>query len=286
MASLAGKLLSDSTGGMILRVGVVLATLLVSTLAIAGGRVVSVGGSVTEIVYALGGGDRLVAADASSLYPPEAKRLPQVGYYRSLSVEGILSVQPELLIASENSGPPAVLERLQDMGVRTVSVPDSPGVESLMARVESVAQALGVPDAGAALQARIRASLDEAASVPTHPRRALVVLHRGGPLMSAGSDTSVHALLELAGLENAAAGVQGYRSLSPESIVALAPDMVITTTLSAESAGGLAAFAAKPGVDATPAAHAGRVVAIDDLLLLGMGPRVAEALRLLRTASN
>lgn len=286
MARLAGKLLSDSTGGMMLRVGVVLATLLMSTLAIAADRVVSVGGSVTEIVYALGEGDRLVADDASSLYPPEAKLLPQVGYYRSLSVEGILSQQPELLIASENAGPPAVFERLQDMGVRTVSVPDSPGVESLMARVESVAQALGVPDAGAALKARIRASLEEVASIPTHRRRALVVLHRGGPLMSAGSGTSVHALLELAGLENAAAGVQGYKPLSPESMVALAPDMVITTTLSAESAGGLAAFASKPGVAATPAAQAGRVLAMDDLLLLGMGPRVAEALRLLRTASN
>src|SRR5690606_30831628 len=96
MARLAGKLLSDSPGSMMLRVGVVLATLHMSTLAYAANRVVSGGGSVTEIVYALGEGDRLVADDASSLYPPEAKLLPQVGYYRSLSVERILSQQPEI----------------------------------------------------------------------------------------------------------------------------------------------------------------------------------------------
>lgn len=282
MARFTRKLLSDSTGGMMFRVSVVLAILLLSPLAVAGERVVSLGGSVTEIIYALGEGERLVADDASSLYPKEATELPSVGYYRNLSLEGILSQQPDLLIASENAGPPEVLERLQAMGVKTVTVPDQPGIESLFKRVQAVAEALGVQAEGESLQTRIRASLDAVAGVEPEYRRAMVILHRGGPLLSAGADTSADALLQLAGLQNVADAMKGYKPLSSEALAALAPDVIFTTEASAESAGGLAEFSAHPGIAATPAAKAGRIVAIDDLLLLGMGPRVAEAVALLR----
>lgn len=287
MARLAGKLLSDTTGGMMLRVlAVLLVLLLISPLAAAAERVISLGGTVTEIVYALGEGDRLVADDASSLYPQAATQLPRVGYYRNLSLEGVLSLRPDLLIVSENAGPPEVLERVRTMGVRVVTVSDQPGIDSLYARVKEVAAALGAVDAGNKLQARIRASLERVAAESGTPRRALIVIHRGGPLMSAGAGTSANALLALAGLENVAANSQGYKPLSEEAMVALAPEIIITTTASAESAGGLPAFTARPGVAATPAADARRVVAVDDLLLLGMGPRVAEAVGLLREASN
>lgn len=286
MARLAGKLLSDTTGGMMLRVAVILAALLLSPLAVAGERVITLGGTVTEIVYALGEGHRLVADDASSIYPEEATRLPRVGYYRALSLEGILSQQPDLLIASENAGPPEVLERLQAMGVATVVVSDEPGIDSLFQRVREVAGALGVSANGEALQARIRASLDAVNGNQPEHRRAVVVLHRGGPLMSAGADTSADALLRLSGMENVADDTRGYKPLSAEALAALAPDLIFTTTASVESVGGLEAFAARPGVAATPAAKAGRVVAVDDLLLLGMGPRVAEAVALLRGATH
>lgn len=283
MARLAGKILSDSTGGMMLRVAVVLLVLLVSPLA-AAERVITLGGSVTEIAYALGQGARLVADDASSVYPEEATQLPRVGYYRNLSLEGILSQQPDLLIASENAGPPEVLSRLKDMGVQTVVVSDQPGVESLYRRVHDVAAALNVAAEGDALQARIKASLHALERTSPHHRRAMVVLHRGGPLLSAGTGTSADALLRLSGMDNVADGFHGYKPLSAEALAALSPDVIFTSTASVASAGGLAAFAAHPGVAATPAADKGRVVAIDDLLLLGMGPRVAEAVALLRGA--
>ena len=286
MARLAGKLLSDTAGGMMLRVGLVLVLLLLSPLVWASERVVSLGGSVTEIIFALGEGERLVATDASSLYPEAATRLPQVGYYRNLSLEGILSQRPDLLIVSENAGPPETLSRISDMGVPTVAVSDDPGIDSLYERVSQIATALGVPEAGRQLQAEIQTSMAALSGVAPTGRRALVVLHRGGPLMSAGAGTSADALLRLSGLENVAAGTRGYRPLTEEALPALAPDLIITTTTSADSAGGMDAFGERPGVAATPAGKAGRVVAIDDLLLLGMGPRVAEAVRQLRAAAD
>ena len=287
MARIIGKLLSDTTGGMMLRVGVILTILLLSPLAVAADRVISLGGTVTEIVFALEQGNRLVADDASSIYPEAAKSLPRVGYYRNLSLEGILAQEPDLIIASENAGPPEVLQRVRSMGVNTVIVSDRPGIDSLYMRVGQVAAALGAEQAGLALRERIQASLEALSSGNPRHRSALVILHRGGPLLAAGAGTSADALLNLSGLENVAADqMRGYKPMSSEALAALAPEIIFTSTVSAETAGGLAAFASHPGVATTPAAQSGRVVAIDDLLLLGMGPRVAEAVALLRKAAN
>ena len=286
MARIAARLLSNTTGGMMLRVALILAVLLGSPLALAADRVVSLGGSVTEIVYALGKQDSLIANDASSLYPAAAAELPKVGYYRSLSLEGILSQRPDLVLASNNAGPPEVLERLQSFGVAVAKVSDEPGIDSLLQRVGQIAVALDAPDEGQRLQQHIRDSVQRASHGAPMKRRAIIVLHRGGPLLAAGTGTSANALLELAGIENAGAGSRGYKPISDESLIALAPDMIITSSLSAESVGGLQAFSERPGVAATPAGQAGRVVAVDDLLLLGMGPRVAEAVTLLREAAH
>lgn len=287
MARIIGKLLSDTTGGMMLRVVVILSILLLSPMAVAADRVISLGGTVTEIIFALEQEDRLVANDASSIYPEEAKELPRVGYYRDLSLEGILALQPDLIIASENAGPPEVLERIRSMGVETVTVSDEPGVDSLYKRLEQVAAALNVEHAGAKLGEQIRASLDALSTGAPSTRSALVILHRGGPLLAAGSGTSADALLKLSGLDNVTDDtMQGYKPMSSEALAALAPEIIFTSTASAEAAGGLAAFAAHPGIATTPAAQSNRVFAIDDLLLLGMGPRVAEAVALLRKAAN
>ncbi|MGB3434040.1 heme/hemin ABC transporter substrate-binding protein, partial [Achromobacter sp.] len=111
-------------------------------------RVVTLGGSVTEIVYQLGQGDKLVGDDLSSLYPEAATKLPRVGYYRAVPVEGVLSLKPDLVLASEQAGPPDALKRLADVGLRVVTVSDAPSVDSLKSRIRGIAGALGVAPAG------------------------------------------------------------------------------------------------------------------------------------------
>ena len=103
-------------------------------------RVVTLGGSVTEIVYQLGQGGKLVGDDLSSLYPEAATKLPRVGYYRAVPVEGVLALKPDLVLASEQAGPPDALKRLGDVGVRIVTVPDAPSVDSLKARIRNIAE--------------------------------------------------------------------------------------------------------------------------------------------------
>ena len=104
-------------------------------------RVLAIGGAVTEIVFALGESDRLIARDTTSTYPPEALELPDVGYMRALSPEGVLSVEPDLILARANSGPAEAIEVLQAAAIQWVSVPDDFTVEGIDENIRIVAEA-------------------------------------------------------------------------------------------------------------------------------------------------
>ncbi len=244
-------------------------------------RVVGLGGPVTEIVYALGAGDRLVGADASSIYPPAAQQLPKVGYYRSFSIEGVASLKPDLVLASDQSGPPQALEQLRKLGSPVVLLPSDPSLEALDQRIMGVARALEIEARGAALVRKIHAELKALPAHAAKPRVLLVSSHTG-KLQGAGGDTAAAAMLQLIGATNVLASQQGYKPLSAEAAVALRPDVIVTSTLSVESSGSVEAFLAQPGLGATPAAKGRRVVVMEDLLLLGFGPRLPEALRQLQ----
>lgn len=245
-------------------------------------RVVSLGGSVTEIVYGLGEGDRLVGDDLSSLYPEAATKLPRVGYYRAVPVEGVLSLKPDLVLASEQAGPPDALKRLAGVGVRVVTVSDAPSVDSLKARIRAVAEALGVAPAGERMVDEVTRELARAEAIPATRARALLLLNRTGTPQGAGRDTAANEVMHLAGLVNVLDGQQGYKPLSAEAIGALGPDLIVVTQASLDAGGGMEKFLAQPGIAGSQAAAKRRVVVMDDLLILGMGPRLPLALTQLK----
>ncbi|WP_442592905.1 heme/hemin ABC transporter substrate-binding protein [Parapusillimonas sp. JC17] len=249
-------------------------------------RVVTLGGSVTEIVYDLGQGGRLVADDESSMYPEAARELPRVGYYRSVPVEGVVAMKPDLVLASENAGPPKALERLKGLGIPLTSVSDKPTIDSLYDRIQQVASELQVPEQGRELSERVREDVAAAQAEPSTARRAVVLVNRTGPLLGAGGNTAANAVLALAGLENALAQQAGYKPVSAEGLALLAPDMIIVSEASVKASGGMEKLTANPAIAATPAAREGRVVAMNDLLILGIGPRVGDAIRLLKEAAH
>lgn len=245
-------------------------------------RVVTLGGSVTEIVYGLGQGDRLVGDDLSSLYPEAATKLPRVGYYRAVPVEGVLSLKPDLVLASEQAGPPDALRRLAGVGVRVVTVSDAPSVDSLKARIRGVADALGVAPAGERMVDEITRELARAEALPATKARALLLINRTGSPQGAGRDTAANEVMHLAGLVNVLHDQQGYKPLSAEAVGALAPDLIVVTQASLDAGGGMEAFLRLPGIASTQAAAKRRVVVMDDLLILGMGPRLPLALTQLK----
>jgi iron complex transport system substrate-binding protein len=241
-------------------------------------RVVTLGGSVTEIVYALGEGERLVGDDLSSLYPEAATRLPRVGYYRAVPVEGVLALKPDLILASEQAGPPQALDKIATLGIRTVIVSDTPSIASLDARIRAVAQALGREATGEQLVADIRHQLEEAAAVPGKPLRAVMVFNRAGSPQGAGSHTAADAIMEMAGLVNVLRDVQkGYKPFSSEGLAALAPELLLVPRSSLQASGGIDLGLSNPAL-----VQRCRVVVVDDLLILGVGPRLPQVIRQLK----
>ncbi|WP_421708775.1 heme/hemin ABC transporter substrate-binding protein [Algihabitans sp.] len=244
-------------------------------------RVISVGGSITEIVYELGAGDRLVAVDTTSSYPPQADDLPDVGYMRQLSAEPILALEPDLLLLVEDAGPPATIEQLRAAGVSIVTLPDQPTLDGIRQKVRQVAQALDLNEAGEQLVTQIEsAQQDVAAKLADLPERPSVLfllsVGTGAPL-AAGTETSAAGIIEMAGGRNALADFTGFRPLSPEAAAATRAEVVLVTDRTLERLGGRDALLSRPELAASPAAEAGRLVSMDGLLLLGFGPRTPQA---------
>lgn len=251
-------------------------------------RVASVGGAVSEIVIALGAEDRLVAVDTTSVYPERLKLLPQMGYMRSLSAEGVLAMRPDLVLASSDAGPPTALAQLRATGVPVVTLSPEHSLAALRRNVQTVADALGIPEQGRALDARLDADWRTAQrNLPPsaqRPRVLFVLAHTGNALLVSGEGTAADAMIRLAGGSNALAGVQRYKPLTPESAATAAPDVILVTREGLANVGGASRLTAQSGLDLTPAGKANRVVAMDALYLLGFGPRLPEAVRDLATA--
>ncbi|MFT4192346.1 MAG: ABC transporter substrate-binding protein [Comamonas sp.] len=257
-------------------------------------RAIAVGAGVTEIAYALGAQSQLLAVDTSSLYPPEARGLPQVGYQRSLSAEGVLSLAPQVLLAGEEAGPPAVLRQIEAAGVRVVPVRGDYSVAGVLARVQAAAQALGRPREGERLAADIarqwQAVQAELAARPLRrpdgsPLKVAFLMRHGTVTMAAGSGTSADALLRLAGVDNAfGPAFSGFKPLSAEALAQAGPDAVVATRAGEPAAGDRAALLATPGLDLTPAGRQQRVAVLDIVLLLSFGPRLPQAVQALHQA--
>lgn len=248
----------------------------------AAGGIVSVGGSVTEIVYALGQQERLLAVDSTSLYPSETAALPNVGYMRQLSAEPILALGPALVLAIEDAGPVAALDQLRDAGVPVVMVPEPHTPEGVLAKIDTVAAALGATAEGERLHARVAAELQAVEQafegVQQRPRVLfLLAISKGRTAVAAGRNTSAAGIIALAGGTNAIDGFEGYKPLSPEAAIAAAPEVLLVPSRSLDLLGGMAGLLSIPEISLTPAAREGRVVVMDSLLLLGFGPRTAEA---------
>lgn len=247
-------------------------------------RVLSIGGSVTEIVYALGEQERLVGRDSTSTFPTEATALPDVGYIRQLSPEGVLSVNPDLIISEAGAGPLEAVELLRAAAVPFIEVADGHTEEAVLQKIRDVAKALDVTDKGAELAASVRADLDEAEAVAANvaPLRVLFILSTaGGRITAAGENTSASAIIELAGGMNAVEGVEGYKQVSDEAITVAAPDVILMMDRTGDHALSDDELFTHPAIAGTPAAKTQSVVRMDGLLLLGFGPRVGEAVRTL-----
>lgn len=247
-------------------------------------RIISIGGSITEIIYELEEEDRLAAVDDTSLYPSGAlERFPSVGYVRRLSSENILALKPDLIITSNDAGPPEVVDQLKAAGTAMEFVNFDNSVESTLGAIEAVGRILGVEEKAEALERRVRWEIEEAQAVidtsgGAEKTVAFVYARGAGTLMIAGENSSGSAIISLAGGTPAVTEYEGYKPLTPEALVDKNPAYLLFTSTGLESLGGVEGLSLIPGLQELDAVKQGSIIAVEDLLLLGFGPRLGLAI--------
>lgn len=246
-------------------------------------RIVSIGGAITEILYALGFDDRLAGVDATSLFPPAALRdKPNVGYWRQLSAEGVLGLNPSLVLAMQGSGPRETIEVLEAARVPLVMVPDTFSERGILDKIALVGRTM---DAGQRTECLSKAVASDLAQLSTlrskvtKPIRVMFVISfLNGRAVVAGTNTAASEVIRLAGAVNATDGYEGYKPVSDEAIVTARPDVVLSIARGKDSVEAETVFT-HPAFAMTPAADKRVFISMEGLYLLGFGPRTAAAAR-------
>ncbi len=249
-------------------------------------RVAVAGGSITEIIYSLGAEDRIVAVDSTSNYPPAASQFPSVGYVRALSAEGLLSLEPTLVLGEDDMGPPETVAMVARAGVALARVKEVHTAQGVIDKVRCVGSILGLDARATALiDTELRPVAQSLArlrkEVVRKPRVAFLLQFRDGAPIGAGRGTSAHGLLDMAVADNVLADFEGWKPVSMEAMSQAAPDFVVITERGANGAGGAEKVLSHPalalvlGSDGREAAD--RLIVMDGMALLGFGPRTVHS---------
>ncbi|WP_164469025.1 heme/hemin ABC transporter substrate-binding protein [Aliarcobacter cryaerophilus] len=239
-------------------------------------KIVSVGGSITETVVALGHSDELIGVDLSSSYPKEiTSKLPNVGYWIDLPQEGILSLKPEVVIISNQAGPKKLVDSLPSYGIKTYIIDDQPSIESAKKKIMQVGEVLKEEQKAQEIIARIEknvSKIQEEIKSKKKPK-VLFLFSRGeGTTMAAGTATKAGVMIGLAGGENIVTTKQ-FSQISGEAILQMNPDVIITSNHTVETG------IDKNIVDSTNAGKNGKIFNMDMILISGFTVRTDYALQ-------
>ncbi|WP_171113937.1 MULTISPECIES: ABC transporter substrate-binding protein [Streptomyces] len=242
-------------------------------------RILPLNGGVAEIVFTLGLGDRVVGRDITATFE-EAKDLPLVTKAHDVSAESVLSLRPTVVLADTDTGPSEAIGQIRDAGVPVVVLDPATELADVSTRTTRVAEALGVPDAGKALNSRIDKDLAAArAAVPEGSRPKVAFLYMRGSAavyLMGGKGSGADSLIDAAGAVDA--GVESgldkpFTPLTSEALIKAQPDVILMMSKGLESVGGIDGLLDVPGIRETPAGQNRRVVTLEDGVLLSFGPR-------------
>lgn len=250
-------------------------------------RIVSIGGAVTEVLYALGVADKIVAVDSTSSFPDATKSKSNVGYMRALAPEGVLKVGPTLILAIEGSGPAEAVEILERASVPFVVVPEAKDAEGVLRKIRFIAEVAGVPAEGEKLANAVREDFTALGNalkgVKQHRKAAFILAMGSGSPIVGGTGTSADALFKLADVDNALSTVNGFKPASDEAMIVAAPDAVVVMSERDHALSPEKLFS-MPSLASSPAAKTRNLIGLPGLYLLGFGPRTAHAARDLAAA--
>jgi iron complex transport system substrate-binding protein len=250
-------------------------------------RMITLSGDITEFVFELGKGDSIVATDITTVYPDEAVSLPKVGVGRFLSAEAVLKHDPSLVIGDTQTSPQSEIDKIRSSGVPVVIMDVSTTFDIVYAKVDALGEILGAEATAASLKSDLRDQIEAAGTVMGSDESTLTVayVYTRGPdvMLLFGRGMVTHPVIEAAGARDAgsAAGVEGSITVTPEALIAAAPDVIIVPAEGLEILGGVEGLLSIPGVAQTPAGISGRILAYPEGDFLTLGPRTARSVEAL-----
>ncbi|MDZ4728199.1 MAG: hemin ABC transporter substrate-binding protein [Leptospira sp.] len=243
-------------------------------------RIVSLNGSVTEILFQLGLGEKIIGIDTSSTFPKETSKIKQVGYQRILSSEGILSFSPTFVIGTESAGPASTLDQIRQTSVPLLILSDEFSAKGVEEKIRKIANSTNKQVQGEKLINEFNTQISTFKKPNLKkPIKVLFIYSRGATnLFVSGKKTAPDAMIHLSGATNAISEFDDYKPLTTESLVANNPDIILLTKHSFDMIGGGEAIWEISGIKSTRAGKEKNLIVMDDLLLLGFGPRLPTAL--------
>ncbi|MEZ9935366.1 hemin ABC transporter substrate-binding protein [Vibrio breoganii] len=236
-------------------------------------RIISVGSSITELMYALDAKEQLVAIDVTSRHFDQSGSLPQVGYHRQLSAEGLMAQNPTHVIGSHEMGPDSTLKLLKSAGIEVITVPSGDSEADLAGRIDAIAKITGKEEQARALKQDLHQQIETLSNLDsTHqPKAIFAMLSEGRPATVAGSETTIDKIIELAGATNPINGnFSSYKSMSFEAIVGVQPDYILVAQRTWDALGGQQGIIEKfPLLAATPAAADNKIIPIPSSAIIG-----------------
>lgn len=243
-------------------------------------RIVTAGSAVTETVCTLGNCHAIVASDRTSLYPPQIQSLPSIGYRSSISAEGIISQRPTVVIAEKDYVEDAVLAQVGSTGIKLLVIERDYSFEGTKGMITKIAAALEKQKEAEQLIKEMESQLLKASQLlkntKTNPR-VLCVYNRGTASVSLAGSNTFSDILQYVGAQGVVKGVEGYKPLNTEGLIASRPDFMLFLDSGFESIGGVEGVLKIPGVAQTQAGKSRQIISMEALKLTNFGPRFGEA---------
>lgn len=244
------------------------------------GKIVSLNGTVSEILAALKLEDAIVGTDVTSTYPESLQSKPKLGHNRSINVEGILALQPQKVMALTSDIKPEVVEQLKTAGIDVLLFDREYSIESTRQLIKQIADSVGVQSIGNQVVNKLDEEVASINIITTDTPKVLFIYARGsGTMMVAGEGTAMEKMIHLAGGKNAVSGFTDFKPLTAEALVAANPDVILLFDSGLESLGGTEGIYDVQGIKETNAGKNRKVVTMDGALLSGFGPRVGEGIK-------
>ncbi|WP_020596642.1 heme/hemin ABC transporter substrate-binding protein [Spirosoma panaciterrae] len=243
-------------------------------------RLVSLDGTVSEILCDLGLQSHLVGVDVTSTYPESLQKLPKVGHNRNISAEGVISLKPTLVLTSQQAGTrPELLEQIKSAGIKVIAFQQDYSIAGTKKLIQDVANTCQVPSRAKPLIRKLDVDLAQVKKATNSPKVLFIYARGTGTLMVSGRGTQVDKMIELAGGVNAAADFENYKPITAEALVTANPDVILLFDSGLESLGGVTGLQKVQGIAQTNAGKTGHIITMDGHLLSGFSPRLGKALQ-------